>query len=128
MHYTKLIIQAADNVLLLETYIATLTIRWGFNSVTKTGGTQWHRMAADAEWTHHDSCTPETYNSDISKEQYDLIDVTTVPGFPVGTTYFETMRFWESAAVAQDYVAAIQTSNLPGITVSYEGTTAPTAV
>jgi anti-sigma-K factor RskA len=125
MFYTNVIIQDSDSESLNEKLLATLDKRWEFVSVTKTGGTQRHRLAANAEWIEHLRYTPETYNSEAQKQQFHK-DIN--KNITRNATYYETVRFWESAAIAQDFVAAVQALNLAGVTASYQGDTDPTAV
>jgi hypothetical protein len=48
--------------------------------------------------------------------------------FQPGVNYYEAIRFWDSATVAQDFVTAVQALNLAGVTISYEGDTDPATV
>ena len=126
MFYTKLIIQALDNVSLQEKYFAFLNKRWDFVPATTSGGVVAHREGADGEWYPNPDYA--SYNSATSKARMDAINPADLPGFAVGLTWFEEVRGWESAAIAQDFVTAVQALNLAGVTISYEGDTDPTAV
>jgi hypothetical protein len=125
MFYTKLVISESSELLLEQSFVAVLSARWGFVSVTTTGGSKAKRYTPTSEWVP--SANFENYNSAESEaENGDLSASGNL--FPAGTTYYEEVRGWESAAIAQQFVAAVQALNLSGVTVSYEDTTDPTAV
>jgi hypothetical protein len=124
MFYTKLVIQNADS--LRDAYLATLNKRWDLVSETPSGGTKAHRLAPAGAWNLHANI--DSYNSVASKAQSDLIDYDTVEFFPAGTEYYEGIKVWDSAEVAQEFVAAIQSLNIASVTISYEGTVDPSAV
>jgi len=124
MFYTKLVIQNSDPVVVAESYIATLAKRWDFVAVSTTGGTKAYREAAAGEWISNPGF--DGYNSQTSKEQGEEItlDKNTILN---GNAYYEGIKVWDSAEVAQAFVSAIQALALTGVTVSYEGTVDPTA-
>jgi hypothetical protein len=123
MFYTKLVISESVE----ESYRAFLSKRWEFVALTTSGGTKAKRYAPDSEWDFTPVHIFESYNSQESQEDWDQ-DAPQNNIFPDGTTYFEAVRGWESAAIAQDFVAAVQSLNLTGVTISYEGENDSTSV
>lgn len=125
MFYTKLVIQDSDPVVVAESYIATLTKRWDFVAVSTAGGTKAHRETTGGEWIFNPGF--DGYNSqeskDVGEEIY--IDKDTILN---GSTYYEGIKAWDTADVAQSFVSAIQALTLPGVAISYEGTVDPTEV
>ena len=125
MFYTKLVISESSELLLEQSFVAVLSARWGFVSVTTTGGSKAKRYTPTGEWVpspnfeNYDSAESEAENGNLSASG-NL--------FPAGTTHYEEVRVWESAAIAQQFVAAVQGLNLSSVTISYEDTTDPTAV
>jgi hypothetical protein len=123
MFYTKLVIQNSDPVVVAQSYISTVNKRWDFVAVSTTGGTKAHRETAAGEWIFNPGF--DSYNSQESKDQgEDLILDNTILN---GNAYYEGIKVWDSAEVAQAFVSAIQALTLTGVTVSYEGTVDPTA-
>jgi hypothetical protein len=125
MFYTKLVIQNSDPVVVAESYISSINKRWDFVAVSTTGGTKAHRETATGEWI----LNPE-FNSYNSKESKDYCDQLTIDPATIlnGSTYYEGIKVWDSATVAQDFVTAVQALNIAGVTITYEGDTDPTAV
>jgi hypothetical protein len=122
MFYTKLVISETPEQSADQAYLAVLQARWPLVSVTTTGGTKARRFAAADSWTQ----TPdfETYDSAASEAWFDH-DATSI--FPDGTTYYEAVKAWDTAEVAQQFVAAVQALNVPGVVISYDGATDPSA-
>lgn len=121
MFYTKLVISESVE----QAYAAIMPTRWEFVALTTSGGTKASRVTVDGEWEFNPGYS--TYNSVTSKaEREELLKLGSV--FPDGTAYYEAVRGWDSAAIAQEWVAAVQALNLPGVTISYEGATDPTVV
>jgi hypothetical protein len=125
MFYTKLVIQNSDPVVVAESYISSINKRWDFVAVSTTGGTKAHRETVAGEWI----LNPEfnSYDSEESKEQNEQLPVDTATVLN-GGTYYEGIKVWDSATVAQEWVTAVQALNLAGVTISYEGDTDPTTV
>lgn len=123
MFYTKLVIQNSDS--LITAYLAILNKRWDLVSATPSGGTKAYRLESAGEWVLRANI--DAYNSAESKAIVESIG-TNVEVFPEGIEYYEGIRVWDSAAIAQQFVAAVQALNLPGVTISYEGATDPTVV
>ena len=125
MFYTKLVIENSNPIVVAESYIATLTKRWDFVAVSPAGGTKAHRETAGGEWIENPGFAD--YNSQTSKQQGEEIylDKATILN---GSVYYEGIKVWDSADVAQAFVTAIQALNLTGVAISYEGETDPTAV
>jgi len=124
MFYTKLVIQNSDPVVVAESYISTINKRWDFVAVSTTGGTKAHRETAAGEWIFNPKF--DSYNSQASKDQVEdmYLDKNTILN---GNAYYEGIKVWDSAEVAQAFVSAIQALTLPGVAISYEGTVDPTA-
>ena len=122
MFYTKLVISESVE----QAYAAIMSTRWEFVALTTSGGTKASRVIVDGEWQFNPGYP--NYNSVTSeaecKEKLNL----GIVFFPDDTAYYEGVRGWDSAAIAQDFVSAVQALNLPGVTISYEGATDPTVV
>lgn len=121
MFYTKLVISESVE----QAYAAIMTTRWEFVALTPSGGTKASRVTVDGEWQFNPGYS--NYNSVTSEADYKE-KLKQGPVFPDDTAYYEAVRGWDSAAIAQDFVAAVQALNLPGVTISYEGATDPTVV
>jgi hypothetical protein len=121
MFYTKLVISES----LEQSYATIMPTRWALVPVNTSGGTKAYRFAATDEWIPNPAYA--TYNSVDSEAEWEE-RLKEGPVFPDGTAYYEGVRGWDSATVAQDWVTAVQALNLAGVTISYEGDTDPTAV
>jgi hypothetical protein len=121
MFYTKLVISEPVE----QAYRAVITERWNFVPLTTSGGTKARRFASDGAWKEN-----PTFGSYNSQKSMEISETKSVLDRVVrdNITFVEEIRVWESTAIAQDFVAAIQALNLAGVTVSYEGDTDPTAV
>ena len=123
MFYTKVVISESVE----ESYRAVISKRWEFVPLTTSGGTKARRFTAGSDWNFVPVHTFEDYNSQESQqEREDTVRSGNI--LPNETTYIEEVRSWESAAIAQDFVTAVQALNLTGVTISYNGDTDPTAV
>jgi hypothetical protein len=122
MFYVKMIVQAPDDTVLSETLLAIMNKRWEFVPLNTSGGNKAQRFTTNGDWVF--SPNIDSYNSAEAKARFQGIDKV----FDSGTGYYEAIKVWDSATVAQDFAAAIHSLNLPGVTISYEGTTDPTAV
>jgi hypothetical protein len=125
MFYTQTIMQASTEQLLEESLLAMLPARWSLVPSNTTGGTKAKRYTPTGEWTQFPNF--ETYNSVASQAQWGNLTATGNL-FPAGTTYYEVVRGWDSAEVAQQFVSAVQALNHPSITINYTGATDPSAV
>ena len=125
MFYTKLVIENSNPIVTAESYIAVLTKRWDFVAVSPAGGTKAYRETAGSEWIENPGF--DSYNSEKSKEYVDQLSMNPATILN-GGVYYEGIKVWDSADVAQAFVTAIQALNLTGVTISYEGETDPTAV
>jgi hypothetical protein len=122
MFYVKMIVQAPDDAALSETLLAIMNKRWEFIPLTTSGGNKAQRFTAADDWVF--SPNIDSYNSAEAKARFQGIDKV----FDSGTGYYEAIKVWDSANIAQNFVAAIQSLNLTGVTISYEGEIDPTAV
>jgi hypothetical protein len=121
MFYTKLVISES----LEQSYAAIMPTRWALVPVNTSGGTKASRLTVDGEWEFNPGYAD--YNSVDSEAEWEE-QLKEGPVFPDGTAYYEAVRGWDSASVAQDFVTAVQALNIAGVTITYEGDTDPTAV
>lgn len=121
MFYTKLVISESVE----QAYAAIMPARWALVPASTSGGTKAVRFTVDGEWEFNPGYA--TYNSVTSAAEWEE-QLKQGSVFPAGTAYYEAVRGWDSAAIAQEWVADVQALNLPGVTISYEGATDPTVV
>jgi hypothetical protein len=121
MFYTKLVISESVE----QSYATIMPTRWALVSTNTSGGTKAYRYETIGPWTQPPNFA--NYNS-VESESFWGEKLKEGPVFPDGTAYYEAVRSWDSADVAQEWVAAVQALNLTGVTISYEGTTDPSAV
>lgn len=122
MFYTKIVVTGSAEQSADQAFMAILPTRWSFVSISTTGGSKRRRYGPTDSWI----LTPnfETYDSAKSEAWFDH-EATSV--LPEGTTYYEAVKEWDTAEVAQQFVAAVQALNVPGVVISYEGATDPSA-
>lgn len=122
MYYTKIIIEDCEEMPLNDAYQIVMGERWNFLE-DGNGRTKYNQAdSANEPWILNDSF--EEIDAVASKEIWD----TNWAGqavFPAGQTYHALIKIWNTQAAAQGWVAAVQAHNLPGVTISYHGTTDP---
>lgn len=119
MYYTKLIVQDHAETTLNDAYIAAIEERWKFIE-DGNGLTKCHR---DSPSDSYQLNTGYNYTALESKAFW---DGHIGAKFKPSVTYHEVIKVWNTQEAAEGWVAAVQALALPGITISYHGTTDPT--
>ena len=124
MYYTKLIIEDCAERTLDDTYFLVLDERWKFID-DGNGRTKFQRSSPTDVWDENGSYN--TLTSVQSKEMWDVFAANNGSVFLPSETYHESIRIWNTESAAQGWVTAVQALNLDNVTISYHGTTDPTA-
>jgi hypothetical protein len=118
MYYTKIILEETDTMSVNDVFRLILEERWKFID-DGNGRTRYRCKSPDQEWTENLS-----YNNP-AVEVKSYVDAWTDDFFDPSVVYLGMIKIWNTQSAAQGWVAAVQTLDLPGVTISYHGTTDP---
>lgn len=121
MYYTKLIIEDHAEMSLNDAYYLTMGERWKLMA-DGNGRTMYNQFEGDDSWVLNE--TLESHSTEESKMTWDE----RVPSlaFNPGVTSHGLIKVWNTESAAQAWVAAVEALDLPGVAISYHGTTDPT--
>lgn len=122
MYYTKLIIEDCAERTLDDTYRLVLDERWKFID-DGNGRTKFRRSLSTDAWEEVPNYATVTVSE--SKALWDQLGSGNI--FPVSDVYHESIKIWNTESAAQGWVTAVQALDLDNVTISYHGTTDPTA-
>ena len=123
MYYTKLIIEDRADSALNDAFLLVMEERWKL--VSDGNGRTKYFLPEDAEfWV-----TNETYGT-LTAEQSKLDWDNKIQGlqsaFNPSVTRHGLIKVWNTELAARAWVANVEALDLPGVTISYHGTTDPT--
>lgn len=122
MYYTKLIIEDHAEMTLNDAYQLAMEERWKLIS-DGNGRTKYNQITVDGTWILNDAL--EDFNAQQSKQNWDEKWASQLV-FAPQTIYHALIKVWNTESAAQAWVAAVEALDLPGVTISYHGTTDPT--
>ena len=124
MYYTKLIIEDCAERTMNDTYHLVLAERWKFID-DGNGRTKFQRFSLTDELEQ--SAKYDMGTNAERKETWDFFALNNGGFFEPSQTYYESIRIWDTESAAQGWVTAVQALDLDNVTISYHGTTDPTA-
>ena len=120
MYYTQIIIEDHPEATVNDNFVSVLTERWKFIE-DGNGRSKYIKRTPEGAWLLNSSYGVE--NLQDIKEQYDSWGTVY---FGPTVTYLGMIKVWNTESAAQGWVAAVEALDLPGVTISYHGTTDPT--
>lgn len=120
MFYTKLIINPHVDHSVNDRFVAAVDERWKFTE-DSNGRTKYFQNTPDSVWEFNS--TYDTVPLDQVKSYYDSMQGLF---YPPSVTYLGLVKVWNTESAAQGWCSAVQSLQLPGVTISYHGSTDPT--
>ena len=120
MFYTKLIINPSSDATVNDRYVAAVDERWKFME-DGNGRTMYIQETPDGVWLYND-----TYNQVPLEQVKRYYDSMQGVFYPASVVYLGVIKVWNTEAAAQAWCAAVQSLQLPDLTISFHGTTDPT--
>jgi hypothetical protein len=123
MYYTKLVLEDHVEMTLNDAFLLIIEERWKLMS-DGNGRTKYYMVEGAESWTLN-----ETYDSmtvEESKQNWDAKVQGEQSAFSPSVTRHACIKVWNTESAAQAWVAAVEALDLPGVTISYHGTTDPT--
>jgi hypothetical protein len=117
MYYTKLILEETETMSTDDAYRLAIEKRWEFID-DGNGRSKYMQIGADSTWISNDA-----YNQDQPQVNQGPDSHSTFLGPSI--SYFALIKVWNTEAAAQGWVDAVEALQLPGVTISYHGTTDP---
>jgi hypothetical protein len=119
MYYTQIIIEDHAEATVNDNFVSVLAERWKF---IEDGNGRSKYIKADPEFSWALNPSFNTVDNQESKENYDAWGAVY---FGPSVIYYGMIKVWNTESAAQGWVDAVQALDLPGVTISYHGTTDP---
>jgi hypothetical protein len=120
MYYTQIIIEDHPEATVNDNFVSVLAERWKFIE-DGNGRSKYVKKDPEGAWLLNPGYSVE--NLQDVKEQYESWGTVY---FGPSVTYLGMIKVWNTESAAQAWVAAVGALDLPGVTISYHGTTDPT--
>jgi hypothetical protein len=119
MYYTQIIIEDHAEATVNDNFVSVLTERWKFIE-DGNGRSKYVKRDPEDAWLLNPS-----YSAGSSQEVKQEYDSWGAVYFDASVTYHGMIKVWNTESAAQGWVDAVQALDLPGVTISYHGTTDP---